>query len=340
MTGQRGVGVIIAAYNARDSVGRAVRSALAEEFVQEVVVVDDGSHDDTPTSARQADDGTGRLSVIALASNSGPPKARNTALEHSRAPYFCVLDADDYFLPGRIGRLLASTDSAWDMLADDVILVSGDVTDRELINLCQAKPFDGGSLDLTKFVSGCIPRRGKVRRELAYLKPLVRRDFVERHGLRYDETFLRLGDDYAFYTKALIAGARFRLAGACGYVAVERANSLSTRWTLTDLQSMLAFDDNVLAGCAQLTKQERSVFTAHRRNLEHWVDYMAVADRKQQRGRLAALAMLPQMPSSASYILLRTALDKLVALPAKLGVQRTENRPGKMRLVIGKAPRE
>jgi succinoglycan biosynthesis protein ExoU len=225
------------------------------------------------------------------------------------------------------------------MLADDVILVSGDVTDRELINLCQAKPFDGGSLDLTKFVSGCISRRGKLRRELAYLKPLIRRDFVERHGLRYDET-LRLGEDYAFYTKALIAGARFHLAGACGYVAVERANSLSNRWTLTDLQSMLAFDDHVLAGCAQLTKQERSVFTAHRRNFACMVDYMAVADRMQQRGRLAALAMLPQMPSSASYILLRTALDKLVALPAKLGVQRTENRPGKTRLVIGMAPRK
>ncbi len=125
MTGQRGVGVIIAAYNSRDDIGCAVRSALAEELVQEVVVVDDGSHDDTQASARAADDGTGRLTVVALATNAGPSKARNIALEHSRAPYFCVLDADDYFLPGRIGRLLASTDGVWDMLADDLILVSG-----------------------------------------------------------------------------------------------------------------------------------------------------------------------------------------------------------------------
>jgi succinoglycan biosynthesis protein ExoU len=314
-----------------------VRSALAEELVQEVVVVDDGSHDDTQASARAADDGTGRLTVVALATNAGPSKARNIALEHSRASYFCVLDADDYFLPGRIGRLFASTDSGWDMLADDLILVSGYVADRELAGLCQAKPCDAGLLDLKTFVTRNVPRRGKMRGELGYLKPLVRREFIERHGLRYDET-LRFGEDYAFYAKALIAGARFRLVGACGYVAVERAGSLSARHSGADLQRLVDFDDRLLAGCDQLTGEERAMLAAHRLDTARKVDHMAILDRKRQHGRLAALAALLQMPSSAAYILSETVRAKLRTLLTKLDNQGGAGQSGRARLLIGVAP--
>jgi succinoglycan biosynthesis protein ExoU len=334
MTGQRGVGVIIAAYNSRDDIGRAVRSALAEELVREVVVVDDASHDDTQACAWAADDGTGRLAVVALATNAGPSKARNIALEHSRAPYFCVLDADDYFLPGRIGRLFASTAGDWDMLADDLILVSGYVADQDLAGLCQVKPGDAGLLDLKTFVTRNVPRRGKMRGELGYLKPLVRRDFIERHKLRYDET-LRLGEDYAFYAKALIAGARFRLVGACGYVAVERADSLSARHSGADLQSLVAFDDRVLAGCVQLTGEERAMFAAHRLDTARKVDHMTILDRKRQHGRLAALAALLQMPSSAFYILSETARAKLSSLLGNADTHGAVQQGGKARLLIG-----
>ena len=53
--------VIIAAKNAEETIGRAVRSALSEPETAEVIVIDDGSDDRTMAEAASADDGTGRL---------------------------------------------------------------------------------------------------------------------------------------------------------------------------------------------------------------------------------------------------------------------------------------
>lgn len=332
MISRPGVAVIIAAFNAGDTIARAIRSALAEDRVQEVIVVDDCSRDDTHAKARQSDDGTGRLTVIGLDNNKGPSTARNVALEQSHALHFCVLDADDYFLPGRMTRLLASSGSDWDMLADDLILVSGGISNQDLAGLCQDKPTDAGLLDLPTFVAGNISRPGHSRRELGFLKPIVRRAFVEAHALRYEET-LRLGEDFAFYVSALIAGARFRLVGPCGYVAVERSSSLSARHSGADLQGLVDFDDRVLARGVGLTEDARRALAAHRRATARKVDHMAILDRRRDRGRLAALAMLARMPSSAAYILSETARAKLTSLLEWLGAAGKEE--ARARLMIG-----
>src|SRR5262245_43042967 len=76
------VAIVIAAWRASATVGRAVASALAQRETAEVVVVDDASNDGGATlaAARAADDGSGRLKVIELAANGGPSRARNVAI--------------------------------------------------------------------------------------------------------------------------------------------------------------------------------------------------------------------------------------------------------------------
>ena len=111
--------VVIAARNAEATIRRAVDSALQEERVAEIVVVDDGSSDATATIARDAEDGSGRLQVIELDCNRGPSFARNQAIAHSRAPLVAILDADDFFLAGRFKTMLGGDD--WDLVADNII---------------------------------------------------------------------------------------------------------------------------------------------------------------------------------------------------------------------------
>ena len=110
--------VVIAAYNSAATIGRAVASALAQAETVEVIVVDDASTDATAAAARAADDGSGRLTVRCLAMNGGPSHARNLAIAASHATHIAVLDADDFFLPGRFAALL--TVPNWDMIADDI----------------------------------------------------------------------------------------------------------------------------------------------------------------------------------------------------------------------------
>ena len=114
--------VVIAAKNAADTIATAVRSALQEALVSEVVVVDDGSSDDTAGAARSVDDGSGRLQIISLEKNQGPSAARNRAIAASSAPLIAILDADDFFFPGRFEPMLALGD--WDMLADNIAFIS------------------------------------------------------------------------------------------------------------------------------------------------------------------------------------------------------------------------
>lgn len=304
-----GVCVIIAAYNARGTIARSVRSALAQKHVREVIVCDDGSADDTAASARLQDDGTGRLTVITLSKNAGPSVARNVAIEASRSPYVCVLDSDDYLLPGRIARLLEAEHGDWDMIADDIIIVPETLEPAGLALPSPTLPGTGILLDLATFVTANISRPGHPRREWGFLKPLMRRAFLDRHNLRYDET-LRLGEDYALYVRALIAGARFRIIGACGYVAIERASSISSTHSAPDLKNLVDFDTCCLERDPKLDPAAQAALAAHRKATQKKFDYRTVLNINQARGRLSALAALGRVPSSLPYILSETMRAK------------------------------
>ena len=85
-------------------------SALSQDAIHTVIVVDDGSTDDTAVRARQCDARGNRVLVERLHLSLGPAAARNIAIGISTAPWLAVLDADDFFLPGRIRALLSEAD--------------------------------------------------------------------------------------------------------------------------------------------------------------------------------------------------------------------------------------
>ena len=267
---------IIAAKDAQATIARAIRSALAEPEVGEVVMVDDGSHDDTAAIAKEAGRGDGRLTIVRLESNFGPAAARNAALERSAAPFIAVLDADDVFLPGRFAALLAKPGD-WDAVADNVVFVS----EREAGTMSLPGAFAWSSRDVTlsleKFVLGNIARHGKPRGELGFLKPLITRRFLEDHSLRYDES-LRLGEDFELYVRMLLCGARFKLSGVCGYLAAERAGSLSASHRAKDLEALMRADDVLLA--RTLLPDHRAALQRHRAHVAaRWHHRVLLASR-------------------------------------------------------------
>ena len=94
--------VIIPAYNRADTVARAVASALAQRPSRpaEVVVVDDGSADDTAEVARRAG-----ARVIRHSVNRRLGAARNTGLSNATQPWIALLDSDDEWLPHHLALL-------------------------------------------------------------------------------------------------------------------------------------------------------------------------------------------------------------------------------------------
>ena len=294
------VDVIIAARDRADTIARAVSSALSQDAIRTVIVVDDGSTDDTAARARQCDVRGNRVLVERLHSSLGPAAARNVAIEISTAPWLSVLDADDFFLPGRIGALLSQADDC-DFVADRLVHVSENAGPPISAPSPEgAKPIH---LSFEEFVLGNVARRGAPRKELGYLKPLIRRRFLDAHGLRYLES-LRLGEDYALYARALAAGARFRIIPTAGYVAVERRDSLSSRHTRRDLE-VLRNSDRELMAMNQLTPPERDAVAKHYADVDRRAQWLVLVEALQSHNYSRFLSTFFGSPALTLYLTMR-----------------------------------
>ncbi|RZW03860.1 MAG: glycosyltransferase family 2 protein [Rhodobacteraceae bacterium] len=287
----------MAAWNAEATVGRAVASALAEPETAEVLLIDDASTDATVAAARQAATGDPRLRVIQQQRNVGPAAARNLGLRRSTAPFVALLDADDVFLGGRLAHLFSLPE--WDLAADNIAFGASAAAPAEHPVV--------EHLDLAAFVRGNIPRDGVERGELGFLKPLMRRAFLEQHGLSYSPG-LRLGEDYDLYVRCLMQGARFSLSHRVGYVAEVRGDSLSSRHATGDLAALLAATEGHLSGATDAGA--RDAMRRHRRHLRKRYLHRAFLDRKSGQGALAALAFALVPPTRVLPIASGILADK------------------------------
>lgn len=96
--------VLIDTYNYGQYLEDAVASALAQDFAaeeREVLVVDDGSTDDTEERLRKF----GHAIRYLRKPNGGQASAFNFGFEHARGDVVALLDADDVWLPGKLGRI-------------------------------------------------------------------------------------------------------------------------------------------------------------------------------------------------------------------------------------------
>jgi len=106
--------VVIPTFNRAASVGSAIESVLGQAVSSvEVIVVDDGSTDNTLSSVRQLSDDRVRVEAIA---HSGRGKARNRGVELASAPWVTFLDSDDRAKEGWLSCLVAGL-STGSMLA-------------------------------------------------------------------------------------------------------------------------------------------------------------------------------------------------------------------------------
>jgi succinoglycan biosynthesis protein ExoU len=129
------------------------------------------------------------------------------------------------------------------------------------------------------------------RAELGFIKPLMRRQFLEAHHIRYRE-HMRLGEDFELYARALALGARLLLVPAQGYVSVMRPGSLSGRHTEQDLLHLRDCGDPLAA--LPLGAADRDALRQH---------YLSVDCRLQWR--LLILAVKKRDPRAALAAFLR-----------------------------------
>lgn len=101
--------VVIAAYNCAATIGEALDSVLVQTFQDfEVIVVDDGSTDETSAEVKRYL-GDPRVCLVRQ-HNQGPAAARNTGIRRSRGAYVSLLDSDDMWLSHYLEAMIDALD--------------------------------------------------------------------------------------------------------------------------------------------------------------------------------------------------------------------------------------
>ena len=105
------VSVIIPAYNAQRFIERTLVSVLNQSHKEiEVIVVDDGSTDDTAAIVRRIGTGDSRIRLVQQ-KNAGVAAARNFGIQLSHGAYVAPVDADDLWHPSKLEKQLRVFDA-------------------------------------------------------------------------------------------------------------------------------------------------------------------------------------------------------------------------------------
>ncbi|NQZ10297.1 MAG: glycosyltransferase family 2 protein [Algicola sp.] len=101
------VSIIIPTYNCLEFLPTALKSIQRQQITElEILVIDDGSTDETWQYLALASSCDQRIRPLRLA-GVGVAKARNQGLRMAKSPYIALLDADDYWFEGKLGKQLA-----------------------------------------------------------------------------------------------------------------------------------------------------------------------------------------------------------------------------------------
>lgn len=190
------VSIVMAAYNAAATLRETVGSVLAlTRGGWELVIVDDGSTDDTPAIAAEHAARDPRIRVITKA-NGGTASARNAGFAAARAGWLLFLDADDLIAPAYLESMERFIEAE---PGYDIYSASGEVLLR-----------DGSRRPLFTDRRWREARSVSVAEELAessiFAVTLFTRAVWESTG-GFREIY---SEDYDFWLRALILGARHR----------------------------------------------------------------------------------------------------------------------------------
>ncbi|CAN5646793.1 hypothetical protein BH10ACT11_BH10ACT11_16170 [soil metagenome] len=222
MSGDPRFSVVIPAYRAPRTIVSAIRSVLAQtEEDLELIVVDDGSGDETPEVARRTigDDPRGR--VIEQA-NRGVAGARNTGIGEARGEYVSFLDNDDLWLPrylSQMGEALKESSRVGLAYTDGYTLDDANKKIRVATTMSNANPTESSIEDRTELILRLVESNFILSSSTA------RRDVLNELG-GFDTSVTGV-DDFDMWLRIVAAGYEARRTRDRLVIQRERFDSQS-----------------------------------------------------------------------------------------------------------------
>lgn len=277
--------MVLPTYNRAGLLSRAIHSVLKQTYADfELLIVDDGSTDVTPTVVQEFRDP--RLRYLPLGSNLGPSAARNAGIEAARGELLAFQDSDDEWLPEKLELQVRQLDD----------------NPEAMLSFCGLVRVDTG-----KRAARLEPSRPPPQDPDAFLRALLQANFIWtqtwvvratalRPDLRFDRRIRRVQD----WDLVLRIAREFKVAYLPDVLVVAYATAGSL---LSDHEQRGLDLQVMLSTQAPLLGKYRDLQAMYCRRLATWgATYRGAAESR--RWARAALALEPRDPRNLATWLL------------------------------------
>lgn len=229
MNEQYKITIIVAVYNVEKYIQRCVDSLLQQTHHNiEIILVDDGSKDNSPEICDQYAQKDERVKLIHKL-NGGVSSARQAGLDAATGDFVIHADPDDYVDADMIETLLVEA------LATNADIVTCDFYMNERV----MKLHYMSSADLLKKLIS-------VETICVCWNSMVRRDFIVKHHVSFTPSWLCMSEDFLFICRLLVAGAKaVHLQRPFYHYWVSNNDSLTNKKSEKKLRSIMRVIDEM-----------------------------------------------------------------------------------------------
>jgi hypothetical protein len=181
------VSVVVPFYNGISDLLESLDSVLSQSHEKlEVLLINDGSEEGL-VELKEKVQRESRCRIINLEKNYGPSKARNVGIEEAKGDYVAFLDADDLFLPNKIGEQLLHMY----LTGSNISHTSYKTEEKGMKETVHSGELDG--VVIPQIIESCT---------IATPTVMIRNQFLKDTGYRFRED-LRVGEDTVFWLEVL-----------------------------------------------------------------------------------------------------------------------------------------
>lgn len=266
----RKIGVVVTVYNLQDYIEECVNSILNQDYDDlDIVIVDDGSTDNSPEICDQIAEGDKRVSVIHQ-SNQGPIRARFNGANSLRTQYISFVDGDDWIKPELYKDIMESG-----------YLGQADIIDFGIIRYHSKNHmrydnciFKAGLYDKDKLVKDIFPKM--LWNESSYgidpslCSKIIKRELFVAQINDIKDLGIHYGEDAAVIYPIVLKTQNIAFIGECYYYHRQRKNNVIPQYISDDY-----YYDKVY----ELYSYLRNVFieSQYREQLIRQLDYFYIA---------------------------------------------------------------
>lgn len=296
------VSIIIPAYNAHRYIERSLKSVLSQTYGNmEIIVIDDGSKDDTADLVSAFKDP--RIRLIRQ-QNQGQGAARNNGIKSSRGVYVTFLDSDDLYLPEKVEKQVKELEHRKEY----------DAVYSESMHFYSSNP----SVILQKQTSN--HPTGDITRALFWtslinLNTVMMRSTVFANGIRFPEGREgRYSEEWDLWIKMSHSGVRFGFINE-SLVIVEIRDDSNTQWDKqwiikkNTVDAFQKYQSEVKPADPGVQKELKQAIRSHKKKLA--ISYL-VAENKSDF-RKTVVDLYGPVAGFLSFVLLAPMPKRLLA---------------------------